>query len=76
MGLMVGLGFGLVEYVLFVSDAPYDYLIYLIRFPALVIHTFTGGLMGYFISKKKSLLGLILAIVVHAIENTLMRFVF
>lgn len=75
-GLMVGLGFGLLEYFIFVSDMPTDYMIYLVRFPALVIHTFTGGLMGYFISKKKSLLGLVLAILTHSVENILQMYVF
>lgn len=75
-GLMVGLGFGLFEYFVFVSNVPTDYMIYLVRLPALIIHTFAGGLMGYFISKKKSLLGLVLAILTHGIENILQMYIF
>ena len=41
------------------------------RSGVILLHTFTAGIIAYFVAKNKPLLGLAVAIVIHAFFNTL-----
>jgi len=74
VGLMIGLGFGIME------SAAYLYYffnqvggsLFIYRIGATLLHTITGGVMGFFVQKKKGWLGLLLAILIHFLFNLLL----
>jgi len=41
------------------------------RSGAILLHTFTGGIIAYFVAKNKALLGLTIAIIIHALFDAL-----
>lgn len=68
IGLFVGFGFAVFENLTYIYNqgaVTYN------RIPATILHITTGVIMGYFISKKKSWIGLILAIILHGAFNSL-----
>lgn len=76
IGLFVGLGFALIEnfQYLYIWYGRYGNIPFDSRIKATILHITTGLLMGYFISKKKGWLGLLLAILLHSLFNFLIVF--
>ena len=70
-GLMIGLGFGLIEsfYYGYLYLNQLGSIFFLYRFKAVSLHILTGGIMGFAVSKRKGWLGLLLAIVLHTLFN-------
>jgi RsiW-degrading membrane proteinase PrsW (M82 family) len=71
VGLFVGLGFALIENLqyLFIWYNQYGNVPFDSRIKATILHIATGVILGFFVSKKKGWLGLLLAITLHAIFN-------
>jgi len=67
VGLMIGLGFGLLEN--FIRIYPNQFGLLTNRIGASLIHLDTGLLMGFAVSKKKGWLGWLLAILLHSLFN-------
>jgi len=71
IGLAVGLAFGLVESFVYV----YSFLnqlggtIFLHRIGATVLHIATGGIMGFFVSKRRGIIGFLVALALHYLFN-------
>ena len=76
IGLFVGLGFALIEnfQYLFIWYNRYGNVPFDSRIKATILHTATGIILGYFVSKKKSWLGLLLAIMFHSLFNFFIGF--
>lgn len=66
IGLFVGLGFAMLENLTYLYNR--NAVLYN-RIPSTILHMITGGIMGYFVSKKKSWLGLLLATIIHCVFN-------
>jgi len=71
IGLFVGLGFAMLENFtyLYNSNVSFDN-----RIRATILHMATGTIMGFFISRKKGWLGLLLAITLHCLFNFWLSF--
>jgi len=69
-GLSLGFGFGLGETFLRYSISTFG-LVPIMRSGAIVLHILTAGIICYFIKKKKPLLGLLIAIILHTAFNLL-----
>jgi RsiW-degrading membrane proteinase PrsW (M82 family) len=71
IGLFVGLGFAMIENFkyLYIFYNEYGYIAFDIRIKATILHITTGIILGYFVSKKKGWLGLLLAILLHSLFN-------
>ena len=71
LGILVGLGFGLTEFVLYVFtlDAPV-----LARIPGIIFHASSAAITAYGIAKKKPLYFYLIAVVAHLSNNLLALF--
>jgi len=70
IGLSVGFGFAMLENFIYLYNRNaviYD------RISPTILHIITGAIMGYFISKKKSWIGLLLAIIIHCAFNLYLK---
>jgi RsiW-degrading membrane proteinase PrsW (M82 family) len=76
VGLMIGLGFGMLES--FVRIYPhlnqFGSMLFTYRSGATLLHLDTGLLMGFAVSKKKGWIGLLLAILLHSLFNFYIEF--
>lgn len=71
LGILVGLGFGITEFLLYilVLDAPF-----FSRLPGVIFHAASTGITSYGIIKNKPLRFYILSVVLHVINNLLAIF--
>lgn len=70
IGLFVGFGFAMLEnfaYLYSRNAVLYN------RIPSTILHMITGMIMGYFISKKKSWIGLLSAVIIHCAFNLYLK---
>lgn len=66
-GFILGLGFGIAESV---WKHPFVFSL-IARTPAIILHTLCGGIIAYYIKKNRPLFGLMLAILLHTLFNTI-----
>ena len=76
VGLMIGLGFGLLENFIYIYPHfnQFGSILFAYRIKATSLHIATGLLMGFAVSKKKGWLGLLLAILLHSLFNFFIEF--
>lgn len=76
IGFAVGLGFALIESFTYIYSyfTQYGSILFTYRIGATLLHIATGGLMGFFVSKRKGWLGLLLAIMLHSLFNFYIEF--
>jgi len=71
IGLFVGFGFAMLENFTYLYNRN---AVLHNRIPSTILHIITGMIMGYFVSKKKSWIGLLLAIILHCAFNFYLTF--
>ena len=66
LGVLIGLGFGISEFVLyvFILDVPW-----IVRIPGVIFHASSAAITAYGIAKKKPLGYYLTAVVLHASNN-------
>ena len=71
LGILVGLGFGLTEFALYVFTLNTPILA---RIPGVVFHASSAGITAYGIAKKKPLQFYLIAVTAHLVNNLLVLF--
>ncbi len=66
LGILVGLGFGVTEFVLYVFTLGVNFII---RIPGVIFHASSAGITAYGIAKKKPLPFYLIAIAFHLANN-------
>lgn len=76
VGLMIGLGFGMLENFIYIYPyfSQFGSILFSYRIKATLLHIFTGGVMGFAVSKNKGWLGLMSAITIHSLFNFFIGF--